>query len=188
MYGCVDVQIRPNMEKNRFHVISMLPRHYRTIKGILNPRPFYSKSFPKLMINICDNVMRTVLKKIVVLTQGYHQYCTGDEFARRYDDEIMHLHSAYPNAKIVCVSTIPVDEKIYPGTNEEYIKANQNIEKTTQKIPYAYYVDVYSQLLNRVQMHGWNEVYYLDHFHPNADGYEIIGTEISRIIDKLENI
>ena len=169
-------------------MISMLPRHYRTIKGILNPRPFYSKSFPKLMINICDNVMRTVLKKIVVLTQGYHQYCTGDEFARRYDDEIMHLHSAYPNAKIVCVSTIPVDEKIYPGTNEEYIKANQNIEKTTQKIPYAYYVDVYSQLLNRVQMHGWNEVYYLDHFHPNADGYEIIGTEISRIIDKLENI
>lgn len=187
MYGNVDVQIRPNMEKNRFHIISIIPKHYRTIKGILNPRPYFSKTYPRRLLHLMDNVVRAFLKKIVVLTQGYHQYFTSEEFAIQYDSTIKRLRNLYPDTKIICVSTVPVDERIYPGTNREYIQANKFIQRVVNNNRNTYYADIYNILLGRLKVTGWGGAYYNDHFHPNESGYELIGVEISNTIRKVEN-
>ena len=42
MYGSVDLQLRPNMETNKWGILSLTPKRYKNIKGMLNPRPFMS--------------------------------------------------------------------------------------------------------------------------------------------------
>ena len=43
MYGTVDLQVRHNMETNKFGILSLTPGRYENIKGMLNPRHFMSK-------------------------------------------------------------------------------------------------------------------------------------------------
>lgn len=179
MYGSVDVQFRPNMEKNRFHVVSMLPRHYREIKGILNPRPYYSSHLLKRIVHHVDNIARAMLKKIVVATQGYHQYYSVEAFQKCYQEQLNKLVSEVPEARIICVSTVPVDESIYPGTNREYQHANAIIQQIANDYKQACYVDVYTPLQRLVKKQGWNAAFFQDHFHPNSGGYLIIGQAIA---------
>ena len=42
MYGSVDLQVRPNMNTNKWGILSITPKRYKNIKGMLNPRPFMS--------------------------------------------------------------------------------------------------------------------------------------------------
>ena len=37
MYGSVDLQVRPNMDTNKWGILSLTPKRYKNIKGMLNP-------------------------------------------------------------------------------------------------------------------------------------------------------
>ena len=179
MYGNVDVQFRPNMEKNRFGIVSIMPKHYKEIKGILNPRPFYSKNIIKKIINIIDNVVRKFLKKLVVVTQGYCQYLNSKEFINEYNYVIERLLELKPKVEILCISTVYLDDKIYNNSSTEYRKINEDIKRITEKYENVNYIDIYTPLKEEVEKNGWNSCYYLDHFHPNSYGYKLIAKQIN---------
>lgn len=179
MYGNVDVQYRPNMKKNRFKIVSIIPRHYKEIKGILNPRPFYSKDIIKKTKNIIDNLIRKILKKIIVITQGYCQYLNSEEFINEYDYVIKMLLKLNPTIEILCISTVFLDDKIYNNSSTEYRKINTGIKKIAGKYKNVNYIDIFTPLKEEVEKNGWNSCYYLDHFHPNEYGYELIAKQIN---------
>lgn len=54
MYGTVDLQVRHNMETNKFGILSLTPGRYKNIKGMLNPRPFMSKRRGKRFLDCID--------------------------------------------------------------------------------------------------------------------------------------
>ena len=82
MYGSVDLQIRPNMETNRFGILSITPKRYKEIKGMLNPRPFMSKKPRRYILECLDNIYRKIWRKVVLVTQGSMQYLTEKQFEK----------------------------------------------------------------------------------------------------------
>ena len=56
MYGSVDLQIRPNMETNKWGILTFTPKRYKNIKGMLNPRPFMSHNPFRYLFDCIDNV------------------------------------------------------------------------------------------------------------------------------------
>lgn len=121
-----------------------------------------------------------------MFTQGCHQYYTYEEFGEKYNEILNILYKEFINAIFICVSAVYVDEKIYPGSNEEYMKANRLIQQSISCVKNTFYVDVYTELKNKVYKEGWNNVYYFDHFHPNEGGYIIIAEKILKKIKEIE--
>ena len=108
-YGTVDLQVRPNMETNKFRILSLTPGRYKNIKGMLNPRPFMSKRKGKRFLDCIDNIYRWIWKKIVVMTQGTMQYSDLDTFKAEY----LQLLDSLKEYKVIVCSTIYLDNKIY---------------------------------------------------------------------------
>lgn len=175
-YGNVDAQIRPNVEKNRFYLWSMVPKRYH-IGGMLNPRPLYSRKWYRWLPDRFDNAFRSLLTKIMYLTQGRFQLVTLSEFNHYYDELMSKVTSMDDIPKIICCSTVYLDEKIYCGSNVEYEKYNMVIKEMAQKYN-ASYIDLYSMLHQQVIKSGFSSVYYCDHFHPNEQGYALIAKAI----------
>jgi lysophospholipase L1-like esterase len=162
-----------------------MPKHYKTVNGILHPRPFYSKKPIKFIINIIDNIIRHILKKIVILTQGWYQYFNTKEFLENYKKVINNLLHINKNLKIICISTVFCDDKIYNNSNKQYEIVNKGIETICTNNSNCYFIDIYNILKEQTLKYGWNKLYYKDHFHPNITGYKIISSEI---IKKMEAI
>ena len=179
-YGNVDAQIRPDVEKNRFYLWSMVPKRYH-IGGMLNPRPFYSRKWYRWFPDRLDNAFRFLLTKIMYLTQGRCQLVTLSEFALYYDTLMSKVATMADIPKIICCSTVYLDEKIYRGSNMEYEKYNIVIKGIAEKYT-ASYIDLYSMLNQRVTKSGFGSVYYCDHFHPNKQGYDLIAQAICQAI------
>lgn len=162
MYGSVDVQVRPNMETNYWKILTLTPKRYKDVKGMLNPRPFSSKKFPRNILDALDNFYRWIWKKVVIKTQGTMQYLEINEFTKLYE-ELVNTLSVY---KLILCSTIYLDEKIYgENTINNYIKTNEAIKKIA-KTKNAGYVDVYN-LIKNVTANDWSNALLKDHFHPN---------------------
>lgn len=179
-YGNVDAQIRPDVEKNRFYLWSMVPKRYH-IGGMLNPRPFYSRKWYRWFPDRLDNIFRFLLTKIMYLTQGRCQLVILSEFAYYYDTLMSKVATMADMPKIICCSTVYLNEKIYRGSNMEYEKYNIVIKEMAKKYN-ASYIDLYSMLHQQVAKSGFGSVYYRDHFHPNEQGYDLIAQAICQAI------
>lgn len=186
MYGNVDVQFRPNLRKNKYKIVSLLPKHYKKINGILNPRPFYSKKIIRHSIHIIDNIIRHVLKKIIVSTQGWYQYTTPSQFIEVYTTLINNILKLNNNMQIICISTVVCDDKIYNNSNKQYEIINSSLQDFCLQNNNCYYVDIYSKFQKEIKENGWDKIYYKDHFHPNLNGYKIIADEIIKKIEEIE--
>ena len=84
MYGSVDLQVRPNMNTNKWGILSITPKRYKNIKGMLNPRPFMSSRKSRYILDCADNLYRKIWKRVVIATQGTMQYLSEEEFEQKY--------------------------------------------------------------------------------------------------------
>lgn len=179
MYGTVDLQVRPNMETNKFGILSLTPGRYKNIKGMLNPRPFMSKRRGKRFLDCIDNIYRWIWKRVVVMTQGTMQYSDLDTFKAEY----LQLLDALKEYEIIVCSTIYLDNKIYTKKSlQNYEDANKFLEKSNE-----FYVDLFSKQREIVGVDGWKSIYYNDHFHPNDKGYDIIAQKLEEAIVRMWN-
>ena len=181
MYGSVDLQLRPNMETNKWGILSLTPKRYKNIKGMLNPRPFMSSRKSRYILDCADNFYRRIWKKVVVATQGVMQYLSEEQFEQAYTKLLRELQKY----KVVCASTMFVDDKIYTGkTTQNYKIANCFLENLKNSNPNVIgYVDLYNMQKEIVEkMKSYDEIFCKDHFHPNQKGYEKIAEAIGRSI------
>lgn len=181
MYGSVDLQVRPNMETNKWGILSLTPKRYKNIKGMLNPRPFMSSKKGRYIFDCVDNLYRKIWKKVVIATQGVMQYLSEEQFEQMYMKLLCELHGY----KVICASTMFVDNKIYTNkTIENYEIANhflKNLRKNYFEV--IGYVDLYNMQQKIVsQKESYDEIFCKDHFHPNKNGYKKIAEEIGEII------
>ena len=182
MYGSVDVQMRPNIETNKWGILSLTPKRYKNIKGMLNPRPFMSSRKSRYILDCIDNLYRRIWKKVVIATQGMMQYLSEEQFEHTY----MELLHELQNYNVICTSTMFIDDKIYTGkTVENYETANRFIKsfslKNTNVIGYA---DLYNIQKDIVSQEGsYDKIFCKDHFHPNENGYQKIADALGAIIE-----
>lgn len=181
MYGAVDLQVRPNMESNRFGILNLTPNRYKRIKGMLNPRPFCSSKFPRKLFDNLDDIYRKLWKRVVIKTQGTMQIFNNDEFEKKYEDLIKAL-SEY---KLVICSPIYLDASVYSIQSlNNYLNATQFMQKIANDSKNIGFVDLYN-IFKREIKHGWSKVYLNDHFHPNSNGYKIIAEKIMLEIETM---
>ena len=181
MYGSVDLQLRPNMETNRWGILSLTPKRYKNIKGMLNPRPFMSSRKSRYILDYADNLYRRIWKKVVVATQGVMQYLSEEQFEQTYTKLLCELQKY----KVVCSSTMFVDDKIYTKkTIQNYETANDFLENLKNNSPNVIgYVDLYNMQKKIVaETKSYDGIFCKDHFHTNQKGYERIAEEFGRII------
>ena len=86
--------------------------------------------------------------------------------------------------KMLAVSPVYVDEKYFPGSNQNLKKYRSIISEVCSKKKNVYFFDIYSQQ----EKLKWKDksIYGDDHFHPSKYGYEwmgkILGEQISDIM------
>lgn len=183
MYGSVDAQIRPNLERNRYGICRLIPKRYK-IGGMLSPRAFYSKKWYRYIPDRVDNIVRFFLNRLVLLTQGSTQWIPIEQFEMCYRKLVTEMMQT-GTKKIILVSTVYIDDRFFLNSSCEYRKYNDVIKKIADEIG-AKYVDVFSQLQKQVDTEGWNACYSHDHFHPNKCGYDLIATNLVRAIESVE--
>jgi len=170
MYGSVDAQIRPNLSGNRWGITKMIPARYK-IGGMLDPRSFYSTKWYRIIPDRIDNIVRKMLKQIVLRTEGVIQWVSLDQFREKYEYVVSDLINA--GIRVLCVSTVYLDDEYFLNSNVEYSKYNKVIEEIAKKYG-ASYINLFDALREEVVENGWNELYSHDHFHPNINGYKFI--------------
>ena len=156
----------------------------KEIKGMLNPRPFMSKKPRRYILECLDNIYRKIWRKVVLVTQGSMQYLTEKQFEENYNNLIQKIE-----CKLVCCSPVYVDPAIYTEqTDLNYQKANEFLREVSKsKNQKVKFIDLYSRQKDIVGKYGWGEIYYADHFHPNAKGYNLIAQDIATAILNWEN-
>lgn len=180
-YGNVDAQIRPN---TKGRIFSYIPKRYKQ-GGMLIPRPLYSQNWKKRLLEYFDNFTRKILNFFVVTFDGYEQWVGIDDFTLTYNAIVNKLKQHTTN--IVLVSTVYLDEKYFPNSNNEYEQFNEAIVDISRKYG-TYYVDLYGVIKNHIEKTGeWESFYLKDHFHPNTKGYEIIAELFAEYILRGEN-
>ncbi len=178
MYGSVDAQIRPNLDKPGSKLKKIIPKRYLG-KGMLDERAFYSKKIYRIIPDRIDNIIRKVLKKLVVLISGTTQWKDIETFEKEYT----YLIQCLVEKKINCilVSTMYIDDKLFLNSSTEYMKYNTIIKKISKNYGCAY-LDLFNLQKANVLKKGWDELYSKDHFHPNKYGYDYIATELFKVL------
>lgn len=182
MYGSVDAQIRPNLERNRYGVCRIIPNRYK-IGGMLSPRAFYSQKWYRYIPDRMDNIVRFILNKLVLLTQGKIQWVSIEKFELYYRKLISEMRQAGIK-KLILVSTLYIDDKFFLNSSHEYEKYNHVIKKIADETG-AKYIDVFSKFKEIVSTKGWGVCYSYDHFHPNKEGYDLIAVALARTIKSI---
>ena len=184
LYGNVDAQIRPARGGK---IYKHLPKRYQLNNGsMLSPRPFYSRKFFKRTIQKVDNFFRTIFRKLVFIVDGYEQWISLSEFTDEYDCLLCSLSSLA--SKVICCSTVYIDDNLFPKSIDQYIKYNDSISALSQKYKSSY-LDLFSYFKNLVTIKGWEEIYNADHFHPNGTGYKYMAKLlVNQIRGENENV
>ena len=173
--GSVDALVRPKQEG----IWNLLPARYK-LNGMLDPRPFYSKKKWKSFFQHIDSWIRWHLKIILLKTVGTFSWVDEDNFKKNYEMFI----NQFCDKKMLAVSPVYVDEKYFPGSNQNLKKYRSIISEVCSKKKNLYFFDIYSQQ----EKLKWKDksIYGDDHFHPSKYGYEwmgkILGEQISDIM------
>lgn len=182
LYGNVDAQIKPNRNGKIFNKI---PRRFRLCNGsMILPRPFYSRNFYKRIIQKVENILRTIFRKMIYYFDGVEQWIELNEFEMRFCKIKQTLNNC--NIDFFACSTVFIDDNLFPGSNNEYIKFNKIIKKNILE---TYYIDIYNPLKEKIEKDGWESIYNYDHFHPNGEGYclmaQIIAEKLKKYIESF---
>ncbi|HHD2408609.1 TPA: SGNH/GDSL hydrolase family protein [Clostridium perfringens] len=183
MYGNVDAQIRPNISGNRYNIDKFIPKRYKN-NGMLDPRPFYSSKWYRIVPDRIDNIFRLIIRKIIVKTQGVCQWVNSKEFEEIYQKFLDNFNQK--DVKIFLVSTIKLDEKNYPKCIEQYRLYNKIINNLCSKNNCCY-IDLFNYVEDLLEVYEWNKIFYFDHYHPNIKGYELIAKLFSKHILEIQD-
>lgn len=172
-YGNVDAMLRPDIS-GKINLYSYLPKRYQK-NGMLNPRPYFSNRWHKSMIQHLDSWGRWHLNRILLCIQGRTTWVSVDEFRKKYGMTIERLR---PHTKaFILLSTVRVEERYFPGTNESYQCFNHVIKQLAEQESQTLFINLYHDLVGK-------EYFYHDLFHPSEKGYkEIANTLAEKIID-----
>lgn len=175
VYGNVDAQIRP---RRTGRIFKHIPKRFQK-NGMLMPRPFYSHSLRKRIIQKFENKLRYLYSKLIYVVDGSEQWVSIQEFSEAYRKVVDSLKRE--GIQVIACSTVAIDNKMFPGSLEQYMKFNSEIKKIAQ-LEEITYVDIFSRLNTAVCNIGWGNIYCYDHFHPNEGGYDIIAEIIADTI------
>lgn len=170
MYGNVDAQLRPNLDNISSLKSKVIPTRYK-MNGMLDPRPFYSRKFYRLLPDRFDNLLRKIIRWYIIKTEGLCQWVELDDFQYNYQELLNGLKDSKP--KIFLISTIKLDEKYYKGSSEQYVVYNKKI-KYLAEVNGCEYIDLFSYVEKLLIDYSWNDIFNFDHYHPNQLGYEFI--------------
>lgn len=175
LYGNVDAQIRPNRMGK---VFPLIPKRFQG-GGMLMPRPFYSRAWSKRLGQIADNVARRFFSSLIKAVDGTEQWVPLDSFKAQYGELLNRLRGM--NMLTIACSCIYIDERLFPGTPNEYLAFNDAIRAhaSQRRIPY---VDMWSIFKEEVEANGWDDAYNKDHFHPNGVGYGLMAEAIAAAV------
>lgn len=177
LYGNVDGQLKPCRTGKVFpHIHGRLGAENGCM---ILPRPFYSKRPVKYILQRGENLIRTILRRLIYTIDGTEQLLPLEPFMSSLDTICRRL-SSYSVQPYIC-STVFIDDKLFPGSDEEYQRYNARMCAYAQEhnLPY---IDVYHPLRETVEYNGWKSCYNHDHFHPNGDGYKIMAKEIATVL------
>ena len=169
-YGNVDAMLRPNQE-HKPNYYQYIPQRYKR-NGMLNPRPYFSSRWYKAIPQHIDSWIRWHLNKTLLALQGSTTWVAIDVFERTYRACIADLRSKGCSA-IVLLSTVRVNDRFFPGTNEMYQRFNEVIH-CVAKDHGCCFIDLYNLLQP--------DDFYEDGFHPNPQGYRKIADAIGNDI------
>lgn len=182
LYGNVDAQLKP---KRDGLIFKHLPRRYAASAGnMLLPRPFYSKSFLKSIGQHLDNLFRTIFRNLIFVIDGTEQWVSLEDFSKMYYSLCKKMTEK--GIKVVCCSTVAIDDKLFPGSSQEYKKFNHKIKDIAETLN-CKYLDLYTKLQSCIESdkNGWNRYYNKDHFHPNGEGYLLIAKWIDHELKNM---
>ena len=179
LFGNVDAQIRPSRTGRIFR---HLPGRFGAENGcMILPRPFYSHKWYLRWIQRMENAVRAFFRKLVYRVDGSEQWISLDQYRNNLIAacEMLRQRGAVP---VIC-STVCIDEELFPGSDHEYRKYNEEARRIAvdKKLPF---VDLYDALRSAVGENGWENVFNADHFHPNQKGYEIIAAQIAAALKR----
>lgn len=166
LYGNVDAQLKPSRSGRLFKMLP--PRFAHSDGSMLLPRPFYSHIWYKCLGQRIENCMRTFFRNLIYMVDGTEQWVTIGQFTDTYYEVCKKFREN--DVRVVCCSTVAIDEKLFPGSGNEYLKYNAEISRIAKEMECAY-VDLYEKFQSSVKHDGWDKVYNDDHFHPNGEGY-----------------
>ena len=169
-YGNVDAILRPKTD-GKLNLYHILPKRYRG-NGMLDPRPIYSRNLYKSILEHADSLFRYNFKKLLIMMYGVYSWVGIEEFTENYQQLIDAINAEH--RRIILVSTVTIDDYYFPNSTAQFIKYNSVIQQLARENN-KLYLDLYS-FLNEFDK---DEIYGADHFHPNANGYEIIGKKLA---------
>ena len=172
LYGNVDAQIRPSRTG---HMFSHIPKRFQG-GGMLMPRPFYSRTLAKRTGQHVDNLCRKVLSGVIKLVDGTEQWMPLESFSTQYEELLDRLLDL--GFKVIPCSCIYINEKLFPGTPEQYELYNQRINSLASERSLDS-IDFYGLFKSRVEASGWDSCYNKDCFHPNGEGYRLMAERIA---------
>ncbi|MFQ9750496.1 MAG: SGNH/GDSL hydrolase family protein [Collinsella aerofaciens] len=180
LYGNVDAQIRPS---HTGRVFPRIPKRFQG-GGMLMPRPFYSRSLAKRMGQHVDNLCRKVLSGIIKLVDGTEQWMPLESFSLQYEELLDRLLDL--GFKVIPCSCVYINEKMFPGTPEQYELYNQRINSLASERSLQL-IDFYGMFKSQVEASGWDSCYNKDHFHPNGEGYRLMADRIAAQIKSTDH-
>lgn len=175
-YGNVDAMPRVNIN-SKLNLYRFLPKRYKQ-NGMLNPRALFTSKKPNVYLQKVDSIMRTNLNKILIKIQGYYQWVDIQEFEVLYDLLINKIISSCYDTKIITISTVPMEDRLFPFANIEYKKYNYVIKKLSDK-----YNLQYIDLFNKLKDVNKDKIFLADKFHPNEQGYYVIAEQIINCLE-----
>ena len=174
LYGNVDGQIKPN---RRGKIFPHIPGRLGAENGcMILPRPFYSGDPVKRLLQRGENMLRTILRKLVYAVDGTEQWLPIEPFMQTLDSACRTLE-AMGVRPLIC-STVHIDERLFPGSDAAYLCYNARMRTYAEEHGLTF-IDIYSVLRDHVERDGWSSCYNYDHFHPNGNGYRLMAEQIA---------
>lgn len=172
-YGNVEAIIRPDLRKKSF-ATKILPQRYRKI-FMLDPRPFYSKTKWKSIIQHLDTYFRFFMKRLIILTNGTYRMMEPNDFEIKYSQFVRDMITS--GYRTLCVSNVRIDDKYFPKSSASLDEYRTIICRVAEKYNTSY-IDLY----NWQHKFVWKEIYGNDHYHPNLNGYSLMGKMFAKSI------
>ncbi len=173
MIGNVDLQKRPS--RDNFIYKFLLPNYFKS-EGMLSPRPYYSKSLAKKLLNIIDNIIRSFYRNLIYLFFKKYQKVDFLFFIKEYERLLMNIKRFLPKTDVYIFSTIYLSDKFFPGTLDNYLNANDFLKKQAYTFNF-YFIDIFNFFKPLEK-----SFYAHDLFHPSTKGYRLLAFFIFRIL------
>ena len=162
-HGITEAIVRPPPDALQF-----VPMRWRRI-GWLDPRPYYSRHFPKRLVQQIESAIRWRVKNMLIQTYGGSALIPPEDF----ECELTQCLDALLDetaAQVILLTHSGIDERFYPHSLVSLRRFQQIVTRAAASAR-VQVCDV-SGLLDQ-----WSD-FFADHFHPNASGHAKIAMAI----------